>query len=160
MHHLSNEAAGWLSGLVMFGGAAGLPVRRLGRGLGLREPGPAHAGPQRVSASGFALAAVSMLIGSRGIPPCRRATATPGMLRHTPHAAATWGAGISAAGTFALFAVINSIGQFGAAGAQALFGCIPRSEWGHAFGVCGLLLVVGAFCWSQVDGRKTLGDAA
>jgi hypothetical protein len=74
------------------------------------------------------------------------------------HAGAYWGAAGDVGGKHigSLFAVINSIGQFGAAGAQVLFGWIPKSEWGHAFGGCGLLLTVGAGCWALVDSRKRL----
>jgi hypothetical protein len=60
----------------------------------------------------------------------------------------------------ALFAVINSIGALGAAGAQLLFGYVPGSEWGHAFAACGGLLAVGTACGALVDSRQPMRDLA
>jgi MFS transporter, ACS family, glucarate transporter len=163
VHGLSNEAAGWLSGLVMAGGALGCLCGGWAADWAARNwPGSRWA-RSGVGASGFALAALAMLIGSawNSAVPTSYCFALACFGIHA-HAGAYWGVAGDIGGRHigALFAVINSIGQFGAAAAQALFGCIPRSEWGHAFGACGLLLIAGAFCWSQVDGRRTLSDGA
>jgi MFS family permease len=159
VHKLSNEMSGWLSGLVMFGGALGCLFGGWVADWAARTWPDSRWNRSAIGTGGFALAAGAMIVGSLWNAPVPTsycyALACFGI--HT-HAGAYWGVAGDIGGRHigALFAVINSIGQFGAAGAQAIFGFVPRSEWGTAFGACGFLLVVGAFCWSQVDGRKTL----
>lgn len=159
VHHLSNKESGWLSGLVMLGGAVGCLAGGWAADRALRRwPGTRWA-RSGVGASGFGLAAVAMVAGflldSALATSVCFAVACFGI--HA-HAGAYWGVAGDVGGRHigSLFAVINSIGQFGAATSQAVFGWIPRSDWGHAFGACGVLLAVGALCWAMVDGRKAL----
>jgi MFS family permease len=161
VHHLTNKEAGWLNGLVMLGGALGC----LAGGWAADRAVIAWAGTRwtrsGVGASGFGLAALAMVIGWLADEPILTSVCfAVAYFGIHAHAGAYWGVAGDVGGKHigSLFAVINSIGQFGAAGSQAIFGWIPRWAWGHAFGGCGLLLAIGTICWALVDARKRLSE--
>ncbi len=163
VYRVSDTTSGWLNGLVMLGGALGCLVGGWAADQVARTWRHSRWKRSSVGATGFGLAAVAMLVGSSWGEPLGTsiwfAVACFGI---NSHAAAYWGVAGDIGGRHiaALFAVINSIGALGAAGAQLLFGYVPRSEWGHAFAACGGLLAVGTACWALVDSRLPVRDLA
>ena len=160
---VSNVASGGWNSLIMFGGAAGCLAGGWFVDLSRRYfPNPRWTYPA-VGGSGFAFAAVCMVIGvlcsSIEWKSVFFAAACFGI--HF-HAGSWWGANsaMSAPHTAAVFGVINSVGVLAAASAQIAFGKVPREDWNTAFLVSGGLLAFGAICWFLVDVRKPVFESA
>lgn len=154
---VENRLAGWLSAMVMLGGAIGCLVGGWVADLANRHFRGTRWTRSSVGACGFALAAFGMVAGS--LSETELATSAWFALAcfgiHT-HAGAYWGVAADIGGQHvaALFAVINSLGVVGAAGGQLALGYIPQEYWQQAFGGCGALLGIGALCWACVDARR------
>ena len=153
-----NVTSGWLTGCVMFGGAAGCLA---GGGLAdrARTRLPTRWANSLVGGSGFTLAAVSVAAAALTDPVgWKTIFLAAGCFGVHLHAGPWWGANSAIGGRHSgtTFAVINTAGVFTGALAQVGFGQLPREHWGDAFLLAAALLAVGATCWFLVDPRKTV----
>lgn len=157
VRQLTNVEAGWLSGLVMLGGAIGCLLGGWAADWAERKFRGTRWTRSSVGACAFALGAAGMLAGAES----ETALATSLWFSlacfgiHT-HGGAYWGVAADIGGRHmaAMFGLINSCGVIGAAGGQIAFGYIPQTYWQQAFGGCGIFLAIGALCWAGVDARR------
>lgn len=157
---VSNIVSGALNSAVMLGGALGCAiggwvVDRAGKIVSERWKFSV------VGTSGFAAASVCVALSALSPDPyLKSALLSLGCFGIHLHAGAWWGANSAIGGKHmgATFAMINSMGVFGAALAQLGFGYLPPERWTLAFVAAGAFLAIGAICWSQVDPRRKVFD--
>jgi ACS family glucarate transporter-like MFS transporter len=164
--------AGWLSGLVLAGGAVGGTLGGyLSDGL-IRLTGDRRRSRRLIGCCGLGGAAIALLASVE----CEGATAAScfaalACLSSNAVLATWWGAVTEISGKHlgSLFGLMNSMGVPGAVASQLFFGRFAdwmkeygfrgRDQWDLGFYLYAAVLVAGAFGWLFVDVTKPVADA-
>ncbi|MCZ2340272.1 MAG: MFS transporter [Bacteroidales bacterium] len=157
---VSPEQTGWLTSLVMFGGAAGSILGGFAADWAVRRFAGTRFTRSVVGASGFGLAAVAMgggVLLKQEVIVMSVCFAITAFGVHC-HGSAWWGAAQDIGGKYvgSMFATGNMIGVFGAGAAILGFGYVPIASRPIAFAATAGLLAVGAVLWALVDTRYPL----
>jgi MFS family permease len=171
--HVRDDVAGWLTGLVLAGGAVG---SLLGGALGdwlYRATGSRRWSLSGPGAGGLAVASVCLAASVRFESPLAAAALTSlAFLASNVQLAAWWAAitDISGRHLGALFGLLNSVSMLGAIASQVLLGrfvdwraahgFVGRDQWDPAFPLYAGLLAVAAVGWLAIDASRPVEPAA
>jgi MFS family permease len=165
--------SGWLSGMVLAGGAIGAMLGGyLSDGLA-RLTGDRRRSQQIIGCGSLSIAAIALLASV----PCDGAVAASCFMALACLSAnavlATWWAAvtdISGRHLGSLFGLMNSLGVPGAVASQLFFGHFAdwmgeqgfrgRDQWDSGFSIYAAVLLLGALGWLFIDATKPVVDAA
>ena len=161
--------SGWLSSSILAGGAIGcLAGGYIGNWVLARVDDRRRA-RRIIGCSGFALAAVSLVIGVNCESPIATSLWTAmALLAGQVQLTAWWAtaADISGKHIGAMFGLMNSMGGFAAFGSQVFFGWFGdwmvsigyegRAKWDPAFYVYATVYAIGAILWLFIDANRSI----
>ncbi|MFM9965566.1 MAG: MFS transporter [Planctomycetaceae bacterium] len=164
--------AGWLSSLVLAGGAIGCMSGGFIIDWLTRRTGDRFWCRRRLSFLAMSLAAVLLLIGKLCDSSLIASLWTAGsFLLAVMTLASWWGAVADLSGPHlgALFGLMNSLGGFGGMASQRFAGKFAvwmeehgftgRAQWDPMFYVYALVIFVGALAWMFIDTRRSVEDS-
>lgn len=159
----TNIQAGWLTSMVMLGGAVGCALGGWASDAIHRTVTNRRWSRSGLGAAVYFLAAVAMFAGTR----CETALGSSCYIALVclcvhAHVGAWWGSvgDISGQHLGALFGLMNSMGLVGAISSQLFFGYVPEKLWTQSFYLYVVLLLLGSCCWALVDPRQVIEKTA
>jgi MFS family permease len=165
---LNNVQAGWLSGMVLLGGAIGCTLGGYLADELARRTGERRWSRRLVGAGGLGLAALALVVSVQWESPAATAAYTALASLSAGATIASWWAvvtDISGKHLGALFGLMNSMGVPGAVGSQLFFGWfadwmkehghVGRGQWDVAFYVYAGVLLLGALGWLFIDATRS-----
>jgi MFS family permease len=163
--------AGWLSGLVLGGAAAGMLAGGFLADAIVRPGGNPHRARRLLGSGGYVVAAGTLAAGLLfGSPRLTAVFAALSCLALTSTLSTWWSCVTEVSGRHlgALFGLMNGMGVFGAMGSQFFFGAFAdwrgqqgysgRQQWDPAFAVCVVALLMAAGCWACYTSRAVTAD--
>jgi MFS family permease len=166
---LTNIASGWLSSLVLAGGAAGCLLGGYLADWVVRHTGSRRWSRRLIGCGGLSVAALCLVASVQsGSAPL--AAGLTGLASFSAYLTLpTWWAvvtDISGKHIGAIFGLLNSLGVPGAVGSQLFFGRFVdwmkahghagREQWDPGFYVCAAVLLLGACSWLWIDGTRSV----
>jgi MFS transporter, ACS family, glucarate transporter len=168
---LELREAGWLTSLVLGGGAVGILLGGVLTDWVTRRGGSPTWSRRGSGLSAYLIAAVLLLAGSHSDDANLSAGLTAlSCLALLSQQSNWWSSAIEVSGRHigALFGLMNGMGTFGAMASQFFLGrfadwrqsegYVGRAQWDPAFYVYAAVLVVGAFCWLFVDPTRRVTE--
>jgi sugar phosphate permease len=161
-------SAGWLSSLVLAGGALGCITGGVLSDVLIRWTGNRR-WSRRIIGIGASTVAALALVGSIycDVPAMAAVLTALACFSAQLQIASWWGviADISGKHVGALFGLVNALGMPGAAASQLLLGFLAdwrgshgfvgRDQWDPSFYLYGLVLLAGALCWLWIDTTRS-----
>jgi MFS family permease len=170
---LTNVESGWLSSMVLAGGALGLQIGGIVGGRIVRRARNWSLARRMIGCCSYASAAVALLISVQFDSPTWSAgLAALSCACMFFHQSTWWSTTTDISGRHvgALFGLANGMGVIGAMGSQLFFGLFAdwraelgftgRAQWDPAMYVVALVLVCGAATWLFVDPTRTIEGEA
>jgi len=170
---LTNVESGWLSSMVLAGGAIGLQIGGIVGGRIVRRARNWSLARRMIGCCSYASAAVSLLISVQfASPKWSAALAAVSCACMFFHQSTWWSTTTDISGRHvgALFGLANGMGVIGAMGSQLFFGLFAdwraehgftgRAQWDPAMYVVACVLVCGAATWLFVDPTRTIEGEA